>query len=56
MRSYLEENLHQKGPVEWLKVKALSSNPSAATNSGPFFPTGAFILSHNKLSYLYAQK
>jgi hypothetical protein len=28
MRPYLEKNLHKKGMVEWLKVKALSSSPS----------------------------
>jgi hypothetical protein len=28
MRSYLENIHHKKGLVEWLKVKALSSNPS----------------------------
>jgi hypothetical protein len=27
-RSYLEKTLHKKGLVEWLKVSALSSNPS----------------------------
>jgi hypothetical protein len=27
VRPYLKKNLSQKGPVEWLKVKALSSNP-----------------------------
>jgi hypothetical protein len=26
-RPYLENSLHKKGLVEWLKVKALSSNP-----------------------------
>jgi predicted transposase YdaD len=31
MRSYFEINLTQKiGPMEWLKVTALSSNPSTA--------------------------
>jgi hypothetical protein len=30
VRLCLEKNLHKKGPVEWLKVKALSSNTSAA--------------------------
>jgi hypothetical protein len=29
MRAYLEKNLLQKGLVEWFKVLALSSNPSA---------------------------
>jgi hypothetical protein len=28
VRPYLEKTLHKKGLVEWLKVKALSSNPS----------------------------
>jgi hypothetical protein len=27
MRSYLKKTHHKKGLVEWLKVKALSSNP-----------------------------
>jgi hypothetical protein len=30
MTPNLEKSLHRKGLVEWLKVKALSSNPSAA--------------------------
>jgi hypothetical protein len=30
VRPYLENTLHQKGLVEWLKVKALSSSPSTA--------------------------
>jgi hypothetical protein len=29
-RPYLKNTLHKKGLVEWLKVKALSSNPSIA--------------------------
>jgi hypothetical protein len=29
-RPYLKNNNHRKGLVEWLKVKAQSSNPSAA--------------------------
>jgi hypothetical protein len=29
-RPYLEKTHHKKGLVEWLKVKALSSNPSTA--------------------------
>jgi hypothetical protein len=29
-RPYLKKTLHKKGLVEWLKVKALSSNPSTA--------------------------
>jgi hypothetical protein len=28
MRSYLKKTHHKKGLVEWLKVQALSSNPS----------------------------
>jgi hypothetical protein len=28
VRPYLKETLHKKGLVKWLKVKALSSNPS----------------------------
>jgi hypothetical protein len=28
VRTYLEKICHRKGLVEWLKVKALSSNPS----------------------------
>jgi hypothetical protein len=27
-RSYLEKHHHKKGLVQWLKVKALSSNPN----------------------------
>jgi hypothetical protein len=30
MRPYLEKIHHKKGLVEWLQVKALSSNPSIA--------------------------
>jgi hypothetical protein len=30
MRPYLEKTFTRKGLVEWLKVKALSSNPSTA--------------------------
>jgi hypothetical protein len=30
MRPYLEYTLHKTGLVEWLKVKAPSSNPSTA--------------------------
>jgi hypothetical protein len=30
MRPYLKKNLHKKGLVEWLKKKALGSNPSTA--------------------------
>jgi hypothetical protein len=30
MRPYLEDTHHKNGLVEWLKVKALSSNPSTA--------------------------
>jgi hypothetical protein len=30
LRPYLEKSLHKEGLVEWLKVKALSSNPSTA--------------------------
>jgi hypothetical protein len=30
VRSYLEKFFTKIGPVEWLKVKALSSNPSTA--------------------------
>jgi hypothetical protein len=30
MRPYLKKIYHKKGLVEWLKVKALSSNPSTA--------------------------
>jgi hypothetical protein len=30
MRPYLEKKIIKKGLVEWLKVKALSSNPSTA--------------------------
>jgi hypothetical protein len=33
MRPYLEKPHHDKGLVEWLKVKALSSNPSTATTT-----------------------
>jgi hypothetical protein len=29
-RPYLKNTLHKKGLVEWLKVKALCSNPSIA--------------------------
>jgi hypothetical protein len=29
-RPYLEETLHKKGLVHWLKMKAPSSNPSTA--------------------------
>jgi hypothetical protein len=35
MRLYLKKTLHQKGLVEWLKVKALSSNPSPAKKQNP---------------------
>jgi hypothetical protein len=28
VRTYLENTHHKKGLAEWLKVKALSSNPS----------------------------
>jgi hypothetical protein len=28
VRPYLQKPYHKKGLVEWLKVKALSSNPS----------------------------
>jgi hypothetical protein len=30
LEPYLKKNLHKKGLVEWLKVKALSSNSSTA--------------------------
>jgi hypothetical protein len=30
LETYFEKTLHKKGPTEWLKVKALSSNPSTA--------------------------
>jgi hypothetical protein len=30
MRPYIEKTHHTRGLVEWLKVKALSSNPSTA--------------------------
>jgi hypothetical protein len=30
MRPYLKKTHHKKGLVEWLKVKALNSNPSTA--------------------------
>jgi hypothetical protein len=30
VRPYLNKTLHQKGLVEWLKVKVLSPNPSTA--------------------------
>jgi hypothetical protein len=30
VRPYLKKTHHRKGLVEWLKVKALSSNPSTA--------------------------
>jgi hypothetical protein len=30
MRPYLKNTHHKKGLVEWLKVKALSSNPSTS--------------------------
>jgi hypothetical protein len=30
MRPYLKKNLCKEGLVEWLKLKALSSNPSTA--------------------------
>jgi hypothetical protein len=33
VRPYLEETLHKNGPVEWLKVQALSSNPSTGKNT-----------------------
>jgi hypothetical protein len=33
MRPYLEKKHHKKGLVEWLKVKALSSNPSTANKN-----------------------
>jgi hypothetical protein len=32
VRTYLEKNPSQKSAVEWLKVKALSSNPTTAKN------------------------
>jgi hypothetical protein len=32
MRQYLEKKPSQKGLVEWLRVKALSSNPSTIIN------------------------
>jgi hypothetical protein len=34
LRPYLEKSLHKEGLVEWLKVKALSSNPSTAKKKG----------------------
>jgi hypothetical protein len=36
MRSHLKKTLHKKGLVEWLKVKALSSNPSTAKKKKEF--------------------
>jgi hypothetical protein len=33
MTPYLEKTHRKKGLVEWLKVKALSSNPSTAKNN-----------------------
>jgi hypothetical protein len=35
MRPYLEKEITKKGLVEWLKVKALSSNPSTAKEKSP---------------------
>jgi hypothetical protein len=31
-RPYLENTQHKKGLMEWLKVQAMSSSPSTATN------------------------
>jgi hypothetical protein len=35
MKSYLKKPFIQKGLVEWLKVKALSSTPSTAKKKKP---------------------
>jgi hypothetical protein len=38
MRPSLEKPItKKKGLVEWLKVQALSSNPSTASQKNPFF-------------------
>jgi hypothetical protein len=34
MRPYLKKIHHKKGLMEWLKVKALSSNPRTAKKKG----------------------
>jgi hypothetical protein len=46
VRSYLKTTLHKKGQVEWLKVKALSSNPSTAKIEGEGQPAVAHAAKH----------
>jgi hypothetical protein len=37
MRPYLEKIFTNRGLMEWLKVKALSSNPSTSKKKNPSF-------------------
>jgi hypothetical protein len=57
MRPYLEKTLHKKGLVEWLKVWALSSNPSTAEIKYPVCMYGLVIMkSLTCRSTIYQQK
>jgi hypothetical protein len=55
MRLYLEKTHHKKGLVEWLKMKALSSNPSTTVLSlGPFLIWNRFlVLRYNRISHFF---